>query len=403
MRGSGFTMGKKITLIVLAIFIMSIFSFSAFGTTIEDEPIMEDAPIMEDTQTVEDEQIIERARVLEVELIEEEEDFEFFKERYNVKLEILSGEYKGMQIETIHGITGNIGFDIIVEPGNKVLVTVEDEDGEIKVNISEYVRDNYIKLVSGLFVALLIIVGGIKGIKTVITLALTIGLILKVLIPGLLAGYSPIILAILISIVITVVTILIVGGVNKKSYGAIIGVLVSVIIAGFVAYVAGTKARLTGLSSEEAVMLMYIPQGIKFNYSGLLFAGIIMGALGGVMDVGMSISSAIGEVKNANPLLTTKDLIKSGMNVGRDIMGTMSNTLILAYTGSAIPLMLLFSAYKEPYSRIINLDVIATEIIRAFAGSIGLILCVPLTAVISGILISKDNPKEKGLEQEEIV
>ena len=271
------------------------------------------------------------------------------------------------------------------------------------MHISEYLRDSYIKLVFGLFVALLIIVGGFKGLKTLFTLLLTVFLILKLLLPGLLAGYSPILLAILISIVITVVTILIVGGVNKKSYGAIIGVLGSVIVAGLIAYVVGTKARLTGLSSEESMMLMYIPQAVEFNYSGLLFAGIIMGALGAVMDVGMSISSAIDEVRKVNPLLTTKELIISGMNVGRDIMGTMANTLILAYTGSAIPLLLLFTAYNEPYSRIVNLDIIATEIIRAFAGSIGLVLCVPLTAVISGMLIGKSKAKELNINSEEIV
>lgn len=378
---------KKIVLVVLAILLFSSFGLSVFA----------------ETEALHSDPVIEKAKVLEVNQLEEEVGFEFFEERLIVKLEILSGDYKGMQIETIHGITGNRGYDIIVEPGNKVLVTVENNDGQIEVHISEYLRDSYIKLVFGLFVALLIIVGGFKGLKTLFTLLLTVFLILKLLLPGLLAGYSPILLAILISIVITVVTILIVGGVNKKSYGAIIGVLGSVIVAGLIAYVVGTKARLTGLSSEESMMLMYIPQAVEFNYSGLLFAGIIMGALGAVMDVGMSISSAIDEVRKVNPLLTTKELIISGMNVGRDIMGTMANTLILAYTGSAIPLLLLFTAYNEPYSRIVNLDIIATEIIRAFAGSIGLVLCVPLTAVISGMLIGKSKAKELNINSEEIV
>lgn len=377
-------MAKKIIFIVSTILLLSLFNMSTFAIELQDDPI------------------IERAKILEVQQIEGDEGFEFFEERVIVKLEILSGEHKGLQLETIHGVTGNQAFDILVEPGNKVLVTIE-ENGEVEAFISEYVRDDYIKIVMALFVVLLIIVGGIKGIKTIITLVLTLGLILRVLIPGLLAGYSPILLTIVISLIITVITILIVGGMNKKSCGAIIGVLGSVLFAGLLAYFVGTKARLTGLSSEESMMLMYIPQGVDFNYSGLLFAGIIMGALGAVMDVGMSIASAIDEVKRANPLLTTKELIISGMNVGKDIMGTMSNTLILAYTGSAIPLLLLFTAYSEPYSKIINLDIIATEIIRALTGSVGLILCVPLTALISGILISKSDVKENNKNKEEIV
>ncbi|MDZ7834898.1 MAG: YibE/F family protein [Alkalibacterium sp.] len=228
-----------------------------------------------------------------------------------------------------------------------------------------------------------------ERLQTIITLSLTLVLLLKVLIPGLLAGYSPILLTIGISIIITVVTILFVGGNNIKSYSAIIGVLGGVLIAGLIAYVVGNQIRLTGISSQEAGMLMYIPQGVDFDFSGLLFAGIIMGALGAVMDVGMSIASAMEEIRAVDPSISTKKLILAGMNVGKDIMGTMANTLILAYIGSMIPLLLLFSAYQEPFISIINMDLIATEVIRALSGSIGLILSIPLTAITSGLLRDK--------------
>ena len=136
------------------------------------------------------------------------------------------------------------------------------------------------------------------------------------------------------------------------------------IIAGIISYGFGNIAKLTGLSAQEAQMLMFIPQGIEFDFKGLLFAGIIIGALGAVMDVAMSISSAMDEIRSNNTSIATKDLVRSGLVVGRDIMGTMSNTLILAYTGSAIPLLLLFIAYETSIVNVLNLDLIATEVVR---------------------------------------
>lgn len=341
------------------------------------------------------EPMTERAKILEVEYVEEnqKEDVTFLK-YYQVKLEILSGEYKGRIFDITHVLTDSPAYDIIVEPGDKVLVGIEElEGGSIEVYISEYLRDSYVLGLAVFFILLLIVVGRLKGLKTVITLALTVLLVLKVILPGLLMGYNPILLVVVVSFVITIMTIVVVGGFNMKSLAAIIGILGGVLSAGLIAFIIGTKVRLTGLSSQEAMMLLYIPQGIKFNFSDLLFAGIILGALGAVMDVGMSIASAIEEIKTVNPHLTSKQLIISGMNVGRDIMGTMANTLILAYTGSSIPLLLVFTAYDEPFIKIINLDLIATQVVRSLAGSIGLILTIPLTAVAAGLLAKYSKKK----------
>ncbi len=147
---------------------------------------------------------------------------------------------------------------------------------------------------------------------------------------------------------------------------------------------------MTGMSTEEASMLLYIPQGIQFDFKALLFSGILLGALGAVMDVAMSIASSIEEVYKANKELSRGELFSAGMEVGKDVMGTMSNTLILAYTGSSIPLLLLFMAYDTPLVRMLNLDIIATEIVRSLAGSIGLILTIPLTAVVTVLLLKPE-------------
>ncbi|PAB59945.1 YibE/F family protein [Anaeromicrobium sediminis] len=308
-----------------------------------------------------------------------------------VDIKITSGKYKDETFSVVHYIPENIAYSIIVEEGDKVVTVVENIDGELNVAISDFVRRDKILYMALLFIFLIVLIGRVKGIKAAITLFFTMFLILKVLLPGILSGYNPIWLTIGISTMITIITLVIIGGINSKSISAIVGTTLGVVIAGLLAYYVGATAKLTGLSSEEAMMLMYIPQEIKFNFKSLLFSGIIMGALGAVMDVAMSISSAIEEIYKANSSMTKKDLFMSGMNVGKDVMGTMSNTLILAYTGSSIPLLLLFMAYESSLVKILNLDIVATEIIRSLAGSIGLVMTIPITAFVASMLIKKEN------------
>lgn len=334
-----------------------------------------------------------KAVILEV---EEEivEDLEGMVEKaQNIKLEILDGKYKGDIVETKNYLSNNMAYNIEVNPGDNVIVMIDEYEDYIEVFVSDYARDNYIYYLLAVFLLLILLIGKTKGLKAVITLGITIFLILKVFLPGILKGMSPILLSIVISIIVTFITILVISGFSNKSLAAIIGTISGVLVAGLIAFFVGNKIRLTGLSGEEATMLMYTPQGIEFDFKGLLFSGIILGALGAIMDIGMSISSAIEEINIANPDLNQKELFKAGMNVGKDIMGTMTNTLILAYTGASIPLLLLFMAYETSLTKIINLDVIASEIVRSLSGSIGLILTIPLTAIIASILIKRKTNK----------
>ncbi len=361
---------------ILALMIVLIFVFS---TNIYGEEM----------ETVEPD--IEKAVVLEAGEVDDTKQGEdmFTKTQY-VKLKITSGKYKDKIFEIENNLAGNPAYDIIAKEGDEVIVGIEEsEDDNLEIYIMQYFRQNYIFLLCGLFVLLLIIVGRGKGIKSIITLTLTMLAILKVLLPLMLKGINPILITILVSIGITIITVFIVSGINSKSVTAIIGTSSGVVVAGLIAYVVGTKANLTGFSSDEAMMLTYIPQKIKFDIKGILFSGIIMGSLGAVMDVAMSISSAMDEVYSANENLTREELFSAGMNIGKDVMGTMTNTLILAYTGSSIPLLLIFMAYKISMKEILNLDLIATEIIRSLSGSIGLVLTIPLTALVASILIKK--------------
>jgi len=243
---------------------------------------------------------------------------------------------------------------MVVGEGYEVLLYLEEDEGGALASafIMEIARDKYLVYLVIAFVLVLVIVGGLKGFKTVITLTITGIAVVKILLPLLLKGYSPILLSIGVCALISLITLLIVSGFNKKTWAAIAGTTGGVLVAGIVAWTIGSMANLTGLGNEEAQMLMFVPSEVQFDFRGLLFSGIILGALGAVMDVSMSVASAMSEIQEHNSGIRPTSMIKSGMNVGKDMMGTMSNTLILAYVGGSLHLMLLFLAYDVPFSEI---------------------------------------------------
>ncbi len=200
-------------------------------------------------------------------------------------------------------------------------------------------------------------------------------------------------MATLSAIVIIIFTLLVIGGLRAKSVAAIVGTVSGVTVAGILALWVGEISSLTGFSSEEARMLVFMEHQI--NVRGLLFAGIIIGSLGAVTDVGMSVASAASEISGADPRIKPYQLIRAGMNVGRDIMGTMSNTLVLAYAGGAMPLLLLLVGYEMEWMKIINMDLVATEFVRGIAGSIGLIISIPVTAIVAGFLMGSRSRRSR--------
>lgn len=373
---------KKTTLIIFLILILT--TSIVFAEEYEEplqEPLMEKGKVLEAGEAKSAEGLYEEFKMQEV------------------KVEIVSGKYKGQIIDIENHLSDNVAYNIFVEKGDNVIVMIEEYEDGYDVYIADYYRADYILYLVILTLVLILAIGRFKGIKAIISLLLTVGSIVYILLPQILKGADPIPLSIMISIGVTVVTIFLVGGINKKSISAILGTSFGVIIAGVISYIVGTKAYLTGLSAEEATMLLYIPQEVTFDFRNLLFAGIILGSLGAVMDVGMSISSSIDEIYNANKDISRKSLFRSGMNVGKDIMGTMINTLILAYVGTSIPILLVFMAYETSLNKFLNLDVIATEIVRSLSGSVGLILTIPITALIASLLLKRPrNSKEEGEE-----
>ncbi len=313
----------------------------------------------------------------------------FLDTRYQqLYVQLRSGAHKGETFHVRNTVEMVNPYKLIFEKGDVALLRVtEDDQGQVaNIQVYEKGRDTPIYFMIGAFIVLLLLVGGRKGLQSTISLVVTGLLIYFVLLPLILRGHSPIWVSLLVSIVSTVITFLLISGANRKTYSALIGTVGGLLIGGIFAYIIGSMSSLTGLSSEDAQLLAYLPQSINLDFKGILFAGILIGALGAIMDVTLSVASAMYEVESVHPKITTKDLIKSGMNVGRDVMGSMSNTLILAYTGGALQMMLLFLAFNLSLVEIMNMDIIATELVRAFAGSIGIVSAIPLTAFSSGLL-----------------
>ncbi|WP_434283906.1 YibE/F family protein [Clostridium botulinum] len=308
--------------------------------------------------------------------------------RSKVKVKILNGKYKDKVIDMDNLVSDKTYHETYAKKGNEVLINIEEDDkGNIKkAYIYEVVRYKYLKGIIILFLVLLSLLGGMQGIRSVLALLITTYAVLKVLIPLIMVGFNPILVSIIICIGVSILNLLIISGKNKKSYAAIIGTLGGIMVAGIIALISSNILQVIGLTDEEAQMLIYITGNPKFNFRGLLFSGILMGALGAVMDISMSIASSMKEVKINNPGISKKQLVKAGFNVGKDIMGTMANTLILAYAGGAMYTLLLISSYKLPFERMLNQDVMAAEIIQALCGSIGLIFTIPITTLAVSLI-----------------
>lgn len=334
--------------------------------------------------------IEEVGKVLDVIKEDSGSDLNVFGEGHKIqtlKVKVLSGDLAGKEFITENILSGNPAYDIPVKAGDKVILNIEDNtEGVQEANVANLYRMPALTALLCIFILLVLVFGGIKGLKSIISLCFTYFLIFYFMIPMILKGASPLLITVIICFVATCGTIFLISGINLKSMSAVIGTIGGVIAAAIMALLTIKLAPLTGLPNHEAIGLWTEFQTLDFK--GILASGMIIGALGASMDVAISIASSIAEVKQANPDTNPKKLIKSGMNVGKDIMGTMTNTLLLAYTGSA--LFLLLMVYQNvSFIKLLNLDSIVSEITAALAGSIGLVLCIPITAVISGYLQNK--------------
>ena len=298
-------------------------------------------------------------------------------------IKLLEGEMKGNVITIDNMLSGNPYYDIKLSKGVKVILHVEKELDELTFSVEDVCRSGVLVMLSVLFCGLLIYVGRKKGICSLVSIVITCFIIYHGLAPLILHGINPIFSVILICLFSTAVTMYLVGGFNRKSTAAVIGCILSLIVSGILALLTVKLAHLTGLTTENSLFLYTAHP--ELDFVSITVSMIILATLGAVMDVGMSIASTINEILAVDNSKTVTELFKSGMNVGRDIIGTMANTLILVYIGGALPLLLLAS--NIDFQKFINLNQVVTEIASALIGSIAIVICVPITAFVASELI----------------
>lgn len=315
-----------------------------------------------------------------------------------VQLRILSGAHKGETVEATSSSAYLYGAHCT--EGMKVVAILSESQGEIVASVYGYNREPMLYLMIGLFLMIIWLIGGRQGLYSILGLAFTFICIFSFFLPMVYRGFSPVAAAVIVVIASTLVTMYLVAGISVKATAAVIGTVMGVLVAGIIALVFGRLCHVTGYNVSDIENLIYVQEQVGIQVGELLFAGILIAALGAVMDVSMSISSTLQEIHDKNPGLTGRQLFYSGMTVGRDMMGTMSNTLILAFAGGSINTLVLFYAYAYSYTQIINMYDIAIEIMQGVSASLGVVMTVPFVSAVAAWMLSHaaDRPCRNGRE-----
>ena len=310
----------------------------------------------------------------------------------NLRVKILEGKHKNTEFEvynTLSSLHSNFAYK-----GLKAVFTLRESGGKTAVWLYNLKRDTHVFVLLGLFFSALIILGRGQGLKSALGLVFTCVLIVTVLIPALFAGFPPIPISIGLVSLMTVVSFILISGFTRKTYTAIAGTVSGITIAGIISGVVSYSAQLSGVNMEGGEQLLNLAPDYNLKLDGLLFTAILIASLGAVMDVSMSIASSMQEIWTANPRLSKKELFKSGLTVGKDITATMSNTLILAFVGSSLPLVMMIWGYGMSFKQFINIPRIVIEIMHGISGSIGIIAAVPCTALVALFILRIPRPEK---------
>ncbi len=305
--------------------------------------------------------------------------------------EILSGVKKSTEVaalQTVDPFTGTALKE--VEPGDKIILyRLDNENSEDEWVLGEYLRTDSLIIMGIAFLIFLVLFGRFKGFNTIVSLAFTCTAIFAVFIPSVLQGFNIYFWSIITCIFIITMSLLIIYGANKKSLSAGIGCLVGILVSGFLTLIMDKILKLTGLVSEESLYVIRVNPTNPIDLRAIIFASILIGAIGAIMDVAMSIAAALAELKDKLEFTPFSLIIKSGMAIGRDIMGTMANTLILAYIGSSLSVVLLLVSYNSSILELMNKEMIVVEILQSLVGSFGILVTIPITSLICAYLFSE--------------
>jgi len=392
---TGITMTKtKILLFLISIFVFQSFIVSVSSTAFAEEnqnPMI--APPISQSQ----DEILE-AKVTKI-LEEKQIVVMDNKEQLYQKLEMMitRGSLTGRTIAVENGDLPTTYLQRYKVGDQLVLTYSRNFQGNDVYYITDYVRRDGLLLLFLIFVGVVILIGRWYGLTSLIGMAVSFLVIFKFILPQISSGRDPITVAISGSLFMVPVTFYLSHGINKKTTIAIIGTILSLVVTGILASLFVEITRLTGFVSEEANYLQVFQPGV-INIKGLLLAGIIIGGLGVFDDITVSQSAIVAELKNASRHSTFVDLYSRAMKVGHDHIASMVNTLVLVYTGAALPLLLLFINNPRPFSEVINYEIIAEEIVRTLVASIGLVLAVPITTLLAAFIFARKSEERTKLK-----
>ena len=334
--------------------------------------------------------VYEKAKVLSIErdTLQPDPDYPAISiGRQNLVLEIISGKYTGKTVKTFNLVERLINNPARI--GTEYIIS--SYDNFTTAMIVDYNRESTVYILAAAFIAVVVFFGRRKGAHSLLSLAFTMVCIIFFFIPLIIKGIEPIAASIAVVVLSTLVTLWMLNGWSPKTIAAAAGCVSCTLLAGLIAFLAGLFSRITTMNTPEAEDLIFVAQRTNLSFHHLIFAGILFASLGAIMDTSMSISSSIFEMKEIDSSLTQSRLFRSGMNIGRDVMGTMTDTLILAFTGSSINTIVIFYMYSLPYMKLINMQLFVVEIIRGLSSSIAVVLSIPATALIASFISSAKN------------
>lgn len=308
-------------------------------------------------------------------------DGEYITGFQKIKVKILEGDLKGQTVDIDNYIT--VQHNVVVNEGRGVIVCADTpENVNPYFTLYNYDRSNTIWILVAVFVLLVVIIGEKKGLMSCIGLGFTMCTVICWLLPTIYNGGNGAVVAVATIVLSTAVSCFCISGLSKKTLLNIISAVIGTVSAGLIYKVFSFVLSLSGASMSESETLALMSQSTGLKLGGVLFAGVIISALGAVMDVAVSIGASLHEIRELNPDISSKELFKSGMNIGRDMIGTMTNTLILAFAGGSITMLILLISYGVQYNQLISSNYIALEVAKGLAGSAAVVLTVPISALI---------------------
>jgi len=321
----------------------------------------------------------------------------------NVSVKILDKPYQNLRLGAINQLNGQVDYDQVYKVGDKIIIGLQLKDGMIlQARTIELYRQGWLGWMFLVFIISVLIYAGFIGIKALVSFVASLAIIWSVLIKGLLNGVEPLLITSVTVVLLSSLIIFLVTGFTKRGLSAFLGTLIGLLVTMLLTVFFGFRMGLMGLT-QPYVQNLFISGYHHLDYREIFYAAIILGASGAAMDIAVDISAAIHEIKIHNPEIETKALMQSGFNVGKQVIGTMATTLLLAYSGSYLTLLMLFLSKDTSLVRMLNLKIVSGEIMRTIIGSIGLVLVAPATALISSVLENDVFATRKKQEEKKLI